>query len=68
MPAQASFKAYTYLRLRQIVQPHGLLPLSASTWWRLVRSGRVSAGILLSPGCRVWKLSDVLSLVDEEVA
>lgn len=57
-----------YLRLSQIVSPDGLLPLTAMTWWRHIRRGEVSRGVLLSPGVRAWTLSEVLAFANQEAA
>jgi hypothetical protein len=53
-----------YLRERQIVRPHGILPISRSCFREYVRQGRIAPGILLSPRVRVWARADVLAFVE----
>jgi prophage regulatory protein len=41
----------------------GLLPVSRSTFWNFVRSGRFPSGVLLSPKCRAWRVEEVRSWI-----
>jgi len=62
-----------FLRLPQIVgtpaskatpaRP-GLFPVSRSTWWAWVKSGKAPQPIKLSPGCTVWRESDVRAFAE----
>lgn len=58
-----------YLRVSDITRNRrtgkpGLLPITPSTWWSWVQSGKAPAPIRLSPGCTVWRESDVLAFVE----
>ena len=57
-----------FLRAKQIIgNPKqgtpALLPVSRSSWWRGVRSGRYPQGFLLSPHIRAWKVEDIRALL-----
>jgi predicted DNA-binding transcriptional regulator AlpA len=51
-----------FLRLKQIIgtpKDRGRVPVSASTWWAGVRSGRFPQPIKLGPRTTVWRESDI---------
>ena len=39
-----------------------LIPISRSTWWAGVASGRFPKGVLLSPRIRVWTVESIKQL------
>lgn len=41
-----------------------LIPVSKSTWWAGVRSGRYPKPIKIGKRCTAWRLADVLRLAD----
>jgi prophage regulatory protein len=47
------------LRLKEIIGPGGIIPVSKSTFWSGVKTGRFPQPIKLSPGCTCWRLSDL---------
>jgi prophage regulatory protein len=49
------------LRLRQVL---ALIPISASSWWAGVRSGRFPKPVKLGPRTTAWRASDILALID----
>jgi predicted DNA-binding transcriptional regulator AlpA len=60
-----------FLRLKQIVgdrkamppiQP--LIPISKSTWWEGVKSGRFPKPVKLGPRTTVWRESDIRALME----
>ena len=60
-----------YLRISQIVgDPNAhppippIIPIGRSTWWAGVKSGRFPAPVKLGPRITVWKVQDVLALID----
>jgi predicted DNA-binding transcriptional regulator AlpA len=58
-----------YLRVSDITRNRrtgkpGLLPVTASTWWAWVKSGKAPSPIKLSPGCTVWREADVLKFAE----
>ena len=59
----------SYLRVSDITRNRrtgapGLLPVTTSTWWSWVKAGKAPAPIKLSPGCTVWRESDVLAFAE----
>jgi prophage regulatory protein len=57
-----------YVRLPQIIgcAKRGIpavIPVSRSTWWAGVRSGRYPQGKLLSAGVRVWSVQSIRELL-----
>ena len=60
-----------YLRLSQIIgRPKanppipGIIPVSASTWWAGVKSGKFPTPVKLSANVTAWKISDIRALMD----
>ena len=53
-----------YLRLKQIVAPHGLLPISASTWWQGVKEGRYPQPVKLSKRVTAWNGEDIADFLE----
>ena len=61
-----------FLRLKQIIgdpkaeppiQP--ILPISKSSWWDGVRSGRFPKAVKIGANTTVWREDEIRSLVDE---
>lgn len=51
-----------YMRLPQVLE---IIPVSKSTWWAGVKSGRFPKSIKLGSGITVWKESDILAFIEE---
>jgi hypothetical protein len=73
--APATLPATGYLRLRQIIgdattEPPtpAIYPVSRSTWWAGVRSGRFPAPVKLGPGVTAWPVESIRELVERERA
>lgn len=59
-----------FVRLRQIIgDPKAgvppIFPVSRSSWYAGIKSGRYPAPVKLSPRCTAWKVDDIRSLVKE---
>jgi prophage regulatory protein len=54
-----------FVRLPQIL---AVFPVSASTWWRGVKSGRYPRGVKLSPFCTAWPAQDIHDLLARAAA
>jgi prophage regulatory protein len=61
----------SYLRLPQIIgNPKAdppippVYPVSKSTWWAGVRSGRFPKSYKLGPRTTAWRVSDILELIE----
>ena len=52
-----------WLRVKQICGP--ILPIGPSTWWDWVKQGKVPRGVKISNRITVWKLEDVLAVVEK---
>lgn len=50
------------LRLRQVLE---LIPISKSTWWSGVASGRFPVAVHLGPRVTCWRESEVLALMQQ---
>lgn len=60
---QSSLPAEGYVRLSGILGPHGPVPVSKSTWWAGVKSGRFPPSEKLSPRITVWRVDDIRALI-----
>lgn len=59
-----------YLRLAQIVGDKKagiapIFPVSKSTWWQGVKSGRYPQPVKLSERCTAWRVEDVRNLIEQ---
>lgn len=50
-----------YLRLHAVLKVY---PVSKSTWWAGVKSGRYPAGVKLSTRVTAWRAEDIAALVN----
>ena len=51
-------------RLLRLPQVLDLIPVSKSTWWAGVKSGRFPQPLRLGARCTVWRAADVKALVE----
>ncbi|WP_220635008.1 AlpA family phage regulatory protein [Georgfuchsia toluolica] len=51
-----------FIRLPQILS---LIPVSRSTWWAWVRSGKAPKPVKLGPRTTAWKAADIHALIAE---
>ncbi len=42
-----------------------IIPVSKSTWWKGVASGRFPQSVKISPRCTAWRNEDIQTLIDE---
>jgi len=61
-----------FLRLPQIIGDptatpplEPIIPVSKSTWWTGVKTGRYPKPVKLSPRTTAWKASDIRALVEQ---
>ena len=63
-----------YLRLKQIIgkpatrsnpEIPAIIPVSKSTWWNGVKSGRFPKPLKLGPATTVWRIEDIRRLIVE---
>jgi len=53
-----------FVRLSQILAPNGPIPVSKSTWWAGVKTGRFPKAQKLGPRTTVWKAEDIRALYE----
>lgn len=52
-------------RLSAIIAPGGPIPVSKSTWWAGVKSGRYPAPVKLGPKITAWRSDDIAKLLEK---
>jgi prophage regulatory protein len=55
-----------FVRLSAIIGPGGPIPISKSTWWAGIKTGRFPAPLKLGRGITVWRVSDIRTLIGQE--
>ena len=53
-----------FVRISSILGPNGPIPVSKSTWWQGVRDGRFPAPVKLGLKTTVWRVEDILALIE----
>lgn len=77
MKQSTSLPETGYVRLPQIVgtpadptaQPPkpatpGVIPVSKSTWWLWVKTGKAPKSVKLSERCTAWRVEDIRALIE----
>ena len=54
-----------FVRLRSILAPSGPLPISRSSWWAGVASGRYPKPVKLGPRITAWRVEDIRKLIEQ---
>jgi predicted DNA-binding transcriptional regulator AlpA len=62
--SNSHFPKTGFVRISAIIAPSGPIPVSKSTWWQGVRDGRFPAPVKLGPKTTVWRVEDILALVE----
>ena len=69
---QHSFPETGFLRIYQILgDPKAtppipaIIPISKSTWWAGVKSGRYPKPVKLSERCTAWRVEDIRVLIEQ---
>lgn len=52
-----------FVRLSHILAPAGPIPVSKSTWWEGVRTGRFPKPVKLGPRITAWRVEDIRALI-----
>lgn len=55
--------AFGFVRLKQVISPRGPIPVSRSTWWAGVRSGRFPKPVKIGPRSCAWDVNGIRELV-----
>jgi predicted DNA-binding transcriptional regulator AlpA len=54
-----------FVRLKSILGPVGPIPVSKSTWWAGVASGRFPTPVHLAPRITAWRVEDIRELIEQ---
>jgi prophage regulatory protein len=57
-----------FVRLSSILAPAGPIPVSKSTWWAGVRTGRFPKPVKLGRRITVWRVEDIRALIERGAA
>lgn len=60
-PTHPAIQITGFCRLPEVLS---VIPVSKSTWWAGVKSGRYPKPVKLSPGCTAWRREDILALAN----
>jgi predicted DNA-binding transcriptional regulator AlpA len=52
------------LRLSSVLAPKGPIPVSKSTWWAGVKTGRYPRPVKLGPRITAWRVEDIRALIE----
>lgn len=63
-----AFPETGFVRLSSILGPRGPIPVSRSTWWAGVKSGRYPKPIKLGPRITAWRAEDIRKLIEQGAA
>ena len=53
-----------FVRLASILAPRGPIPVSKSTWWEGVKTGRFPKPVKLGPRITAWRVEDIRRLIE----
>lgn len=56
-----------FVRLSSILAPRGPIPVSKSTWWEGVKTGRFPKPVKLGPRITAWRVEDIRRLIETGV-
>ena len=68
MATYTIFPESGFVRLSSILAPRGPIPVSRSTWWAGVKSGRFPRPVKLGPRITVWRAEDIRKLIEQGAA
>jgi len=61
-----SFPETGFVRLNLIVGRGRPIPVSKSTWWAGVKSGRFPQPVKLGPRITAWRVEEIRALIDRQ--
>lgn len=62
--ANAGLPKSGLVRLASIIAPYGPIPVSKSTWWAGVKTGRYPKPVKLGPRITAWRVEDIRALFE----
>jgi prophage regulatory protein len=63
---RGALPAEGFVRITAILGPNGPIPVSKSTWWAGVKSGKFPPPVKMSKGVTVWRVEDIRALIKVE--
>jgi prophage regulatory protein len=54
-----------FVRLPSILAPKGPIPVSKSTWWAGIKTGRFPKPVKLGPRITAWRVEDIRALIED---
>ncbi len=54
-----------FLRLKSIIGPNGVLPISRSSWYKGVQENRYPKPVYLAPRTAAWRVEDIKALLEK---
>jgi len=63
MSRQQSLPDIGFVRLASIIGPKGPIPVSKSTWWAGVKSGRYPKPVKLGHRITAWRVEDIQAFI-----
>jgi predicted DNA-binding transcriptional regulator AlpA len=67
-PDNSTLPSTGLLRLSAILGPNGPIPVSKSTWWAGVKSGRFPQPVHLGPRTTAWRVEDIRALIEHGIS
>lgn len=64
MTSPNAFPDTGFVRLSSILAPLGPIPVSKSTWWAGVKSGKYPKPVKLGLRITAWRVQDIVSLIE----
>lgn len=64
MSNQTELPRTGFVRLSSILAPMGPIPVSKSTWWAGIKSGRYPKPVKLGPRISAWRVEDIQKLIE----
>ena len=64
MPQYPALPDTGFVRLASILAPRGPIPVSKSTWWLGVKTGRFPQPVKLGPRTTAWRVEDIRRLIE----
>ena len=61
IPEQQNLPETGLLRLKQVLQ---FIPVSSSTWWAGVKTGRFPKPLKLGPRTTAWRVEDIRAIIN----
>ena len=58
---------FGFVRLSSILAPAGPIPVSRSTWWAGIKTGRYPQPVKLGPRITAWRVEDIRTLIESGV-